>query len=175
MSTKKTVTPMTLLRVTPTVQRHHKVVDRFTRPLYNGKDNVDAGPQCGVGTRAQMGGHLARSFGGSVQLNNTVMSGSVPRGAGKSPMLLQGRQGTEPAQFLVRGPLAGRAHKLLGLGPVGSAHLGQRIPSMMTAFGGDALTYHRLAGPWISARSLARAADAMPTQSSIGWLLGQKR
>lgn len=86
-------------------------------------------------------------------------------------MLLQGRQGADPAQFLARGPLAERAHRLLGLGAVGSARLGQSTPSLQAAFGGDVAAWGRAGVPWIAARSLARPLETLPSQSSVSWLL----
>lgn len=91
-----------------------------------------------------------------------------------SPLLLQGRRGTDPAAFLTRGPLAERAHRLLGLGAVGSARLGQSQPALLRAFGGDPSTQTQLGTPWIAARSLARAAETLPSQSSVSWLLGNR-
>lgn len=88
-----------------------------------------------------------------------------------TPLLLQGRQGSDPAAFLTRGPLAARAHRLLGLGAVGSAKLGQSQPAMLRAFGGDPSTQTRLGTPWIAARSLARPVETLPSQSSVSWLL----
>lgn len=90
-------------------------------------------------------------------------------------LLLQGRQGTDPAAFLTRGPLAARAHRLLGLGPAGAAKLGQSLPAMQNAFGGDAATFHRLSNPWVAARSLARPVETLPSQSSVSWLLSNGR
>jgi hypothetical protein len=98
----------------------------------------------------------------------------VPRTAG-SPLLLQGAAGGEPASFLTRGPLAARAHRLLGLGAAGSARLSQSTPAMMHAFGGDPATYHRVANAWVAARSLARPVETLPSQSSVSWLLGSRR
>jgi hypothetical protein len=97
--------------------------------------------------------------------------------APNSTLLLQGRQGqaTAPAEFVTRGPLAARAHRLLGLGPVGSARLGQSQASLMRAFGGDPQTWHQVGTPWIAARSLARRVETLPTQSSASWLLGSRR
>lgn len=110
-----------------------------------------------------------------MQLTPSVTSNVATVGSRTGPLLLQGRQGGDPAQFLVRGPLAARAHKLLGLGAAGSARLGQGTPSMIGAFGGDAATYHRLANPWVGARSLARPVESLPVQSSISWLLSSSR
>lgn len=95
--------------------------------------------------------------------------------ANRSALLLQGRQGIEPAQFLTRGPLAGRAHRLLGLGAVGAARLGQAQPSLQQAFGGEVAAWNRVGTPWIAARSLARPVETLPGQSSTGWLLGNRR
>lgn len=95
-----------------------------------------------------------------------------------SPLLLQGRQGrqgSEPATFLTRGPLAARAHRLLGLGATGAARLGQSMPAMINAFGGDPATHHRVGTPWVAARSLARHVETLPSQSSISWMLGNHR
>jgi hypothetical protein len=75
---------------------------------------------------------------------------------------------------MTRGPLAARAHRLLGLGPAGGARLGQSTPAMIRAFGGEAATYHRAATPWIAARSLARPIETLPSQSSMSWLLGTR-
>jgi hypothetical protein len=101
----------------------------------------------------------------------------VPQRATSSTLLLQGRQGqgTDPARFLTRGPLAARAHRLLGLGPVGAARLGQSQRALTATFGGDPQTWHHVGTPWIAARSLARPVDALPTQSSAAWLLGSRR
>lgn len=77
----------------------------------------------------------------------------------------------DPSQLVARGPLAARAHRLLGLGAVGSAQLGQSQPAMQAAFGGDAASWQQVGTPWIAARSLARPTDAVPAQSSAGWLL----
>jgi hypothetical protein len=90
-------------------------------------------------------------------------------------LLLQGRQGADPATFLTRGPLAERAHRLLGLGPAGAARLGQSLPAMQRAFGGDAQTFHQVATPWVAARSLARPVETLPSQSSVSWLLSNGR
>jgi hypothetical protein len=94
-----------------------------------------------------------------------------------STLLLQGRQGqgSDPAQFLTRGPLASRAHRLLGLGPTGAARLGQSHASLVQAFGGDVSTWQQLGTPWIAARSLARQRETLPSQSSASWLLGSRR
>lgn len=92
-----------------------------------------------------------------------------------TPLLLQGRQGIDPAHFLDRGPLAGRAHRLLGLGAVGSARLGRSMPALINAFGGDPQTWHQVGTPWIAARSLARMPESLPSQSSVSWLLGSRR
>lgn len=78
-----------------------------------------------------------------------------------------------PADFLTRGPLAARAHRLLGLGSVGSARLGQAEPSLRNAFGGDVASWQQVGTPWIAARSLARPMDSLPSQSTVGWLLSQ--
>lgn len=102
-----------------------------------------------------------------------VSNVGVPQRTTGSPLLLQGRQGSDPAQFLTRGPLAARAHRLLGLGAVGSARLGQNTPAMINAFGGEPDTYGRVAGPWVAARSLARPVETLPSQSSVSWLLGR--
>ena len=88
-----------------------------------------------------------------------------------STLLLQGRQGTDPAAFLTRGPLAARAHRLLGLGATGAARLGQSLPAIQRAFGNDPASFHRLANPWVGARSLARPVETLPSQSSVSWLL----
>ena len=90
-----------------------------------------------------------------------------------TPLLLQGRQGADPAAFLTRGPLAERAHRLLGLGAVGSAKLGQSQPAMLRAFGGDPSTATQIGTPWVAARSLARPVETLPSQSSVSWLLNQ--
>ena len=92
-----------------------------------------------------------------------------------STLLLQGRQGADPATFLTRGPLAERAHRLLGLGAVGAAGLGQAMHAMQNAFGGDVATFHQAANPWVAARSLARPVETLPSQSSVSWLLSQGR
>lgn len=92
-----------------------------------------------------------------------------------TPVFVHGRGEAQPAQFLTRGPLAARAHRLLGLGASGSARLGQLQPSLTAAFGGDVATFHRSATPWIAARSLARPVETLPTQSSVAWLLAQRR
>lgn len=92
-----------------------------------------------------------------------------------APLVLQGTRPVEPAQFVTRGPLAARAHRLLGLGAAGSARLGRSMPSMVAAFGGDPATFHRVATPWVAARSLARPVESMPAQSSVSWLLGTSR
>jgi hypothetical protein len=78
-----------------------------------------------------------------------------------------------PATLLSRGPLAARAHRLLGLGTVGNAQRGSAETSLRSAFGGDVLTWQRVGTPWIAARSLARPTDALPSQSAVGWLLSQ--
>ncbi|MBC7460265.1 MAG: hypothetical protein H7287_02785 [Thermoleophilia bacterium] len=78
-----------------------------------------------------------------------------------------------PADFLTRGPLAARAHRLLGLGAVGGARLGQGQPALRAAFGGDVASWQQVGAPWIAARSLARPTDALPSQSTVGWLLSQ--
>ena len=78
-----------------------------------------------------------------------------------------------PADFLTRGPLAARAHRLLGLGPVGGARLGQGEPALRNAFGGDVASWQQVGTPWIAARSLARPTDSLPSQSTVGWLLSQ--
>ena len=95
--------------------------------------------------------------------------------ATSAPLLVQGRQGVDPARFVEGGPLAGRAHKLLGLGAVGSARLGRAMPSLIDAFGGAPQTWQQVGTPWIAARSLARLPETLPTQSSVSWLLGSKR
>ena len=81
--------------------------------------------------------------------------------------------GLDPAQFVTRGPLAARAHKLLGLGAGGSAKLGQSQESLMHAFGGSASSWQQVGNPWIGARSLARQRETLPTQSSVAWLMEQ--
>lgn len=91
-----------------------------------------------------------------------------------SPLLLQGRQGADPAAFLTRGPLAERAHRLLGLGAVGVARLGQAQPSLQNAFGGDVAAWNQVGTPWIAARSLARPVETLNSQSSVSWLLGNR-
>ena len=95
--------------------------------------------------------------------------------AANTPLFVQGRQGVDPARFVEEGPLAGRAHKLLGLGAVGSARLGRSMPSLINAFGGAPQTWQQVGTPWIAARSLARLPESLPTQSSVAWLLGSKR
>lgn len=77
----------------------------------------------------------------------------------------------EPAQLLTLGPLAARAHRLLGLGAVGSARLGQTLPSLVQAFGGDTLTWSHAGTPWIAARSLARERETLPSHAATAWLL----
>lgn len=116
----------------------------------------------------------AHRSGGSVQPTSSVPNIVVQRTAG-SPLLLQGRQGAEPAAFLTRGPLAARAHRLLGLGALGAARLGQSMPAMINAFGGDPATHQRVGTPWVAARSLARPVETLPSQSSVSWLLGNRR
>ncbi|MCB0879686.1 MAG: hypothetical protein KDC46_12005 [Thermoleophilia bacterium] len=95
--------------------------------------------------------------------------------ANRSPLLVQGPRQSDPAQFVTRGPLAARAHRLLGLGAAGSARLGSSTSSMINAFGGDVGSYHRLANPWVGARSLARPIETLSSQSSVSWLLGNAR
>jgi hypothetical protein len=87
----------------------------------------------------------------------------------------QGSQGLDPAHFVTRGPLAARAHRLLGLGAAGSARLGQVLPALTAAFGGDVATWQRVGEPWIGARSLARPIETLSSQSSVSWLLGTTR
>lgn len=89
-------------------------------------------------------------------------------------MLLHGRKGADAAQFLTRGPLAERAHRLLGLGATGSARRGQSEPSLRNAFGGDVGSWQQVGNPWIAARSLARPVETLPSQSSVSWLLGNR-
>ncbi|MCW2927363.1 MAG: hypothetical protein JWM86_1331 [Thermoleophilia bacterium] len=89
--------------------------------------------------------------------------------------MLQGRQSADPAQFLTRGPLAERAHRLLGLGATGSARLGQSQPALIRAFGGDPASFGQAATPWVAARSLARPVETLPSQSSVSWLLSNGR
>ncbi|MCW2923313.1 MAG: hypothetical protein JWM98_717 [Thermoleophilia bacterium] len=91
--------------------------------------------------------------------------------ASNQPLFLQGNQGSDPAQFLTRGPLAARAHRLLGLGATGSARLGQSQSALRDAFGGDVASWGQVGTPWIAARSLARQVETLPSQSSISWLL----
>ena len=105
----------------------------------------------------------------------SVPSMVVQPRATNATLLLQGRQGADPTTFLTRGPLAERAHRLLGLGAVGSPRLSQALPSMQNAFGGDAATFHQVANPWIAARSLARPVETLPSQSSVSWLLSNGR
>lgn len=95
------------------------------------------------------------------------------RGDG-SPLLLHGRRGSDPAQFTTRGPLATRAHRLLGLGASGATRLGQSQPALIRAFGGDVAGWQRVGAPWIAARSLARPVETLPSQSSASWLLGNR-
>ncbi|MCW2961870.1 MAG: hypothetical protein JWM90_2257 [Thermoleophilia bacterium] len=83
----------------------------------------------------------------------------------------QATGGATPAEFLSRGPLAARAHRLLGLGPVGAARLGQAQPALIASFGGDVSSWQQLGAPWIASRSLARPSDTLASQSSVGWLL----
>ncbi len=108
-----------------------------------------------------------------MQPTSFVPNVGLSRQSAAAPLLLQGNRGTEPAQMLTRGPLAARAHRLLGLGAVGSAQLGSRLPAMVNAFGGDAATYHRTANPWTAARSLARPIETLASQSSVSWLLSR--
>ena len=119
--------------------------------------------------------HAAHRSGGSVQPTSHVANVIAQPSAMNAPMLLQGSQGIDPAKFLDRGPLAGRAHRLLGLGPVGSARLGRTMPSLINAFGGSPQTWHHVGTPWIAARSLARTPESLPSQPSVSWLLGSKR
>lgn len=104
----------------------------------------------------------------------TVPNLVVQPRATQQPMLLQGRQGADPAQFLTRGPLASRAHRLLGLGAEGAARLGQSQPALINAFGGDPASWQQVGTPWIAARSLARPVETLPSQSSASWLLGNR-
>ncbi len=110
-----------------------------------------------------------------MQPTTLTTSPVTSRRATKAPLFLQGAQPVEPAVLLSRGPLAARAHRLLGLGADGAARLGQSQPAMTAAFGGDLRTFQRAATPWIAARSLARPIDSLPSQSSVSWLLGSKR
>ena len=109
-----------------------------------------------------------------MQPTSFVPNVGLRRQSAAAPLLLQGSRGTDPAQMLTRGPLAARAHRLLGLGAVGSAQLGRRMPAMINAFGGDAATFHRTATPWVAARSLARPIETLASQSSVSWLLAQR-
>jgi hypothetical protein len=77
----------------------------------------------------------------------------------------------QAATFVSRGPLASSAHRLLGLGAVGSARLGQAQGALARAFGGDVEHWQQLGTPWIAARSLARPTDSGPSQSASAWLL----
>lgn len=116
----------------------------------------------------------AHRSGESVQPALSVSHTVVQPRTTNSPLLLQGRQGTDPADFLTRGPLAARAHRLLGLGAVGTARLGQSQPSLQRAFGGDVAAWNQVGTPWIAARSLARSVETLPSQSSVSWLLGNR-
>ena len=95
------------------------------------------------------------------------------RAIGSQPLLQQQPATTTPADFLTRGPLASRAHRLLGLGAVGAARLGQGQSALTNAFGGDVASWQQVGTPWIAARSLARPTDSLPSQSAVGWLLSQ--
>lgn len=109
-----------------------------------------------------------------MQPTRSIPNVGVRPSTSNQPMLLQGRHGAEPAQFLTRGPLAARAHRLLGLGATGTARLGQSQPALINAFGGDPATWNRVGTPWIAARSLARPVETLPSQSSVSWLLGNR-
>jgi len=111
--------------------------------------------------------------GGSVQPTTTSPLALRQRTAA-APLFMQGRQGLDPAQFVTRGPLAARAHRLLGLGATGTARLGQLQPSLINAYGGDVSAWQQIGQPWIAARSLARPIDTLPNQTSVGWLLGNR-
>lgn len=80
-------------------------------------------------------------------------------------------RGLDPAQLITRGPLASSAHRLLGLGAVGSARLGQGQPALQNAFGGDPSSWQQVGTPWIAARSLARPVETLNSQSTSAWLL----
>lgn len=105
---------------------------------------------------------------------------SVPRldplGQRQSGLLPLGetRRGAEPALLFTRGALASRTHRLLGLGAVGSARLGQSQPALSAAFGGDVASWGRAGTPWLAARSLARPVETLPGHSAVGWLLGNR-
>lgn len=79
--------------------------------------------------------------------------------------------GIDAAQFVTRGPLASSAHRLLGLGAVGSARLGQGQAALQHAFGGDPAGWQQVGTPWIAARSLARPVETLNSQSTSAWLL----
>jgi hypothetical protein len=97
------------------------------------------------------------------------------RTAGNLPFVSQSASGTQPADFVARGPLAARAHRLLGLGAAGSARLGQAQGSLAAAFGGDVAAWQRTGAPWIAARSLARPPETLASHSSVGWLLANSQ
>lgn len=89
---------------------------------------------------------------------------------------LQGRSAdssVDSAQLVARGPLAARAHRLLGLGPDGAARRGAAESSLAAAFGGDAASWQQVGNPWIAARSLASPVDSLPTSSTRRWLLAR--
>jgi hypothetical protein len=152
------------------------VLDGPRDPSYNGKDEVGGTEVWDRGAdRVDDRAASAHRPGGSVQPTSLVSNVVTPRRATGRPLFVQGRQAADPASFVTRGPLAARAHRLLGLGAAGSARLGSSQRSMTAAFGGDVATYHRTATPWIAARSLARPTDSLPAQSSVAWLLGSKR
>lgn len=80
-------------------------------------------------------------------------------------------RGLDAAQLVTRGPLASSAHRLLGLGAVGSARLGQGQSALQQAFGGDPASWQQVGTPWIAARSLARPVETLNSQSTSAWLL----
>lgn len=85
--------------------------------------------------------------------------------------ITQATSGAVAADLLVRGRLGSRAHRLLGLGPVGAARLGQAQPSLAAAFGPDVASWQQLGTPWIAARSLARPRETLASHSTVGWML----
>jgi hypothetical protein len=58
-----------------------------------------------------------------------------------------------------------------GITPVGSAQLGQSMPALTRAFGGDPSSWQQVGTPWIAARSLTKPRETLAAAPSASWLL----
>src|SRR5690606_6014086 len=99
--------------------------------------------------------------GGSVHPTTSVLRTFDAPGATRRSITPDRARSAEPAQMVTRGPLAARAHRLLGLGALGEIRRGANEPALRDAFGGDVATWHHVGTPWIAARSLARPVETL--------------